>query len=134
MAKDSLFRNPILRFFLHQVEAFPVRRDASDVKAIREALRRLKRGLPIVVFPEGTRQGSGRETKLQPGIGFLAVKGGVPVIPVHIKGSERVLPPRTKIPKRGPVTIIFGKAMTFSGDLDYSDIVASIMREIEALA
>ncbi len=134
MAKDSLFRHPILRFLLHHVEAFPVRRDASDVRALRETLRRLKKGLPVVVFPEGTRQGSGRERKIQPGIGFLAVKSGVPVVPVHIKGSENVLPPKTKMPKRGRVTVIFGKPLTFPAGQDYSDVVASIMREIESLA
>ena len=134
MAKDSLFRNPIARFFLHRVEAFPVRRDASDVRALRETLRRLKRGFPVVVFPEGTRQGPGSETKTRPGIGFLAVKGGVPVIPVHIDGSEKVLPPKGRIPKRGRVTVSFGKPIYFSEGQPYPDIVISIMKEIEALS
>lgn len=134
MAKDSLFKNPILRFFLHHVEAFPVRRGASDVRALRETLRRLKRGLPVVVFPEGTRKGSGKEQKIQPGIGFLAVKGGMPIIPVHIDGSEKVLPPKSHIPKRGRVTITFGKPISFSDEQLYLEIVESIMREIEALA
>ena len=134
MAKDSLFQNPIVRFFLQHVEAFPVRRGASDARALRETLRRLKRGLPVVVFPEGTRQGSGAESKIHPGIGFLAVKGGVPVIPVHIDGSDKVLPPKSRIPKRGRVTISFGKPICFSEGPPYRDIVISIMKEIEALS
>ncbi|MBN1869955.1 MAG: 1-acyl-sn-glycerol-3-phosphate acyltransferase [Candidatus Omnitrophica bacterium] len=134
MTKASLFKNPILRFLLHHVEAFPVRRGASDVRALRESLRRLKRGLPLVVFPEGTRQGSGRESKMYPGIGFLAVKGGVPVIPVRIDGSEKVLPPKTRFPKRGRVTVSFGKPLDYSSDLLYTEIVTSIMREIESLS
>lgn len=134
MAKDSLFRNPITRFFFHHVEAFPVRRDANDARALRETLRRLKRGLPVVLFPEGTRKGSGREQKLNPGIGFLAVKSGVPVVPVHIDGSDKVLPPKSKIPKRNRVTMSFGKPLIFSEGQPYPEIVASIMKEIEALA
>ena len=134
MAKDSLFRNPIMRFFLHHVETFPVRRGASDVRAIRETLRRLKRGLPVIVFPEGTRQGSGTERKTRPGIGFLAVKGGVPVVPVHIDGSDKVLPPKARFPKRGHVTISFGKPLSFSAGQPYPEIVTSIMKEIEALS
>lgn len=134
MAKDSLFKNPVMRFFFHSVEAFPVRRDVSDVRSIREAIRRLKRGLPIVVFPEGTRQGSRRESKTYSGIGFLAAKTGVPVVPVHIDGSEKVLPPKARIPKRHRVTISFGEPVFFSGKQSYPEIVASIMKKIEALA
>jgi len=134
MAKDSLFRNPMAKYYLHHVEAFPVRRDASDVRALRETLRRLKRGFPVVVFPEGTRQGSGKESKTRPGIGFIAVKGGVPVVPVHISGSDKVLPPKSRIPKRGRVTISFGKPLFFSEDQPYPEVVDSIMSEINALS
>jgi len=134
MAKDSLFQNPIMRFFLQHVEAFPIRRGASDVRALRESLRRLKRGLPVVVFPEGTRQGTGIKSKTHPGIGFLAVKGRVPVIPVHIDGSDKVLPPKSRIPKRARITISFGKPILFSEGQSYPDIVTAIMKEIEALS
>jgi len=56
MAKDILFRNKILKCMLQSVEAFPVRRGSADVWALRETLRRLKRGMPVVMFPEGTRK------------------------------------------------------------------------------
>ena len=134
MAKDSLFRSPIMRSFLHYVEAFPVRRGVSDVRALRETLRRLKRGLPVVVFPQGTRQGSGVKGKIHSGIGFLAVKGGVPVIPIHIDGSDKILPPKSRFPKRGRITISFGKPLSFSAEQPYLEIATSIMKEIEALS
>ena len=134
MAKDVLFRNPALRFCLQRVEAYPVKRGSSDVRALKETLRRLKRGLPVVVFPEGTRGGSGTEKRTQAGIGFLAVKGNVPVVPVHIDGSDQVLPPGAKFPKRGRVTITFGKPINFTNDRSYEEIVSAIMDEIAVLS
>jgi 1-acyl-sn-glycerol-3-phosphate acyltransferase len=88
----------------------------------------------VVVFPEGTRGGSGTEKRTQSGIGFLAVKGNVPVIPVHIGGSDKVLPPGAKFPKRGSVTVTFGKPIQFTKDRSYEDIVSAIMGEITGLS
>src|SRR3989338_365801 len=56
IAKESLFKNKIFGVILHQVGAFPIKREAADFRAIRETLRRLKKGSPIVIFPEGTRK------------------------------------------------------------------------------
>jgi len=90
--------------------------------------------MPVVMFPEGTRQTSTTEKKVQSGIGFLAVNGNVPVVPVHIDGSDKVLPPGAKYPKRNCVTISFGKPLTFSKEQSYSEIVTQVMSEIQALA
>jgi len=133
MAKDILFRNKILKCILQSVEAFPVRRGSADVWALREALRRLKGGMPVVMFPEGTRKISNTEKKVQSGIGFLAVKGNVPVVPVHIDGSDKVLPPGAKYPQRNRVTISFGKPLMFSKEQSYSEIVTQVMNEIQVL-
>ena len=134
MAKDALFQNRILSWMLKSVEAFPVRRDSADVWALREALRRLKRGMSIVMFPEGTRKTSTENKKVQSGIGFLAVKGNVPVVPVYIDGSDKVLPPGAKFPKRNHITVLFGKPLIFSKEQSYSEIVTNVMNEIEALS
>jgi len=134
MAKDTLFHNIILRIMLKWVEAFPVRRESSDIGALREALRRLMRGLPIVLFPEGTRKTAGSETKTQSGIGFLAVKGGIPIVPVYIKGSDKVLPRGARFPKRSRILVKFGKPLSFTKEQSYPDIVTCIMNEIQALA
>lgn len=130
MAKDDLFRHPVLRWMLVRVEAFPVRRGSADVWALRETLRRLKRGLPVVMFPQGTRKSS----TVQSGLGFLALKSDVPVVPVHIEGSHKVLPPGAGMPKRNRITLSFGKPMTFSKDQSYEEIVDQVMSEIDALS
>ena len=56
------------------------------------------------------------------------------MIPVHIGGSDKVLPPKGRIPKRARVTISFGEPLTFSAEQPYPEIVASIMKEIEGLS
>ena len=134
VAKESLFKKKFFAFILHKVGAFPIKRDSSDFRALRETLRRLKNGSPVVVFPEGTRRKSGdtaRAHKVHDGIGFMAIKSGLPVLPVNIKGSDKVMPSGAKFFKRHPVTVSFGPAMTFSKHLSYSEIAEKIMEGIE---
>ena len=134
VAKDSLFKNEFASFILHQVGAFPIKRDTSDFRGIREILRRLKMGCPVVIFPEGTRGVGGRAKKPQQGIGLVAVKSKVPVIPCFVSGSDKVLPPGAKFFKRHLVTVTFGKPMHFSEDQSYSTIASLIVDQIYTLS
>lgn len=133
MAKDVLFKNKILAFLLKKVETFPVHRDGGDIKALRESLRRLKAGSPLLLFPTGTRMPSPGSADIKAGIGFLVTHIRVPVVPVRIIGSDHVLPRGARRVKRHPIDIVFGEAMTFSGEKDYSRISAEIMARIQAL-
>ncbi len=135
VAKDSLFKNNIFAFFLHKVGAFPIKRDSSDFRALRETLRRLKAGCPVVVFPEGTRQKSKEATqkKAPAGIGFMVAKSGLPVLPVYIKGSDKTMPPGAKGLKRHPVTVTFGAPLNFSKGQDFHAISGEIMKKINVL-
>ncbi len=138
MAKDSLFRNFILRYVLLKIEAFPIKRETADIGALREAIRRLKSGSPLLIFPEGTRAQKddfGQSiAKLHQGIGFLVVKSGVSVIPARIKDSDKVLPPGATFFNRHPVAIVFGEPMVFNSSESYEAIVGSIMGEINNLS
>ena len=128
LAKDSLFKNKLFGFFLNGVGAFPVKRDTADIGAIKEALKRLKAGCPLVLFPEGTRLTSQKE--IQAGVALIAVKSGVPVVPVYLKGSNQVLPPGAKFLKRCPVSVTFGAPKIYSKEISYPKIAAQIMQEI----
>ncbi len=130
MAKDELFRNPVLGFILKELWTFPVKRNTADKKALRESLDRLKKGLPILMFPEGTRHGSPGEKKIEAGIGFLALKANVPVVPVYIEGSQKVLPPGAKFPRRNKVYVRYGPPMTFPPDSDYESVAKEVMAGI----
>lgn len=134
-AKESLFKNKIFSYIIKNGGAFPIRRNSSDVRALREALRRLQRGCPIVVFPEGSRKTAVfDESEIRPGVGFLAVKSRVPIIPVFIKDSEKVLPKGSRFFKYHPITIYFGKPLWYSNQDAYTGIADQIMKEIGTLS
>jgi 1-acyl-sn-glycerol-3-phosphate acyltransferase len=129
LAKDSLFSHPVLGALIRLGGGIPLKRASADKGALKEALRQLELGWPILVFPQGTRGG----TKPQPGVGFLAVKSGVPVVPVYIEGTARVLPKGSKIPRRTAVRVTFGKPVYFSAGTDSAVAADTIMKAIYSL-
>ncbi len=129
MAKESLFRNKTSKFILKQVGAYPVKRDASDVWAIKETLKRLEKG-GVVIFPEGTRKSREGIKRIHGGIGLLAVKSGVLVIPTFIRGSDKVMPPGSKFIKYAKVIVRFGKPVRFTARGSYHDIASKIMNDV----
>ena len=80
MAKVSLFKNPVMNFFMRRLNAFPVKTDFVDRQAIRRALQILGEDKVLGIFPEGARNKSG-EAKARPGVVMLALKSGAPIIP-----------------------------------------------------
>lgn len=133
VAKEELFEKPFSSMLFHALGAFPIKRDSSDFKAIRETLRRLKNGTPIVMFPEGTRGVSQREKKKHPGIGFIALKSNVPVIPVYLVGTDKALPNGAKWFCHHKIKIYVGKPVVLTKDQPYETIVDAIMQSIYQL-
>lgn len=89
MAKEELFKRPLLRFLLKKLNAFPVKRGMSDREAFRKALHLLKSGQVLGLFPEGTRSKTGKLGKGLAGAGFFALKTQAVVIPCAIIGTYR---------------------------------------------
>jgi glycerol-3-phosphate dehydrogenase (NAD(P)+) len=89
VAKQELFRNPIVAWFLNCLGAFPLRRGASDEESVATALTLLERGRAVVIFPEGTRIKTGSLGRPKRGVGRLALQSGKPVVPIAVTGSER---------------------------------------------
>lgn len=100
MAKVELFRVPILKWIVQWLGAFPVRRGAVDTVAIRHATAILERGDILGMFPQGNRRKEGSFDKLRSGAASLAIRMGVPIIPVAIIGSEKM--------RRGHVAVHIG--------------------------
>ncbi len=113
MAKEELFRVPILGRLIRAVGSFPVRRGTADRAALKQAIRMLEEGRVVCIFPEGTRSTDGKLKEPELGIGLIALKSKAPVVPVAIVGTDEVLSPHSKIPKRHPIRVIYGKPITF---------------------
>lgn len=94
MAKAPLFRIPMLGQLLTLTGFVPVLRDRRDeaIRAVGDAARLLRDGVDFVVFPEGTRSPDGTLLPLKKGPFFMALDGGVPVVPVRILGTAPLLP------------------------------------------
>ena len=135
MARDTLFRGKFFGWLLMRVRAFPLKRNAADIGAMKEALSRLRRGQGLLLFPEGTRTVGGRLGRGLAGVGFLARKSGVPVIPAFVRGTDEVLPKGSKRLKSAPVTVWFGEPLVLSPGSGGSDEEFSgrVMDRIEAL-
>jgi long-chain acyl-CoA synthetase len=102
----------------------------------REALRRMGelagRGRSILIFPEGQRNPSGQPGAFQPGVGLLAARLKLPVVPVRVDGTGAVLPPTGRRPKRGPVGVTFGAPLDLAGD-DYAALARQVEEAVRAL-
>jgi glycerol-3-phosphate dehydrogenase (NAD(P)+) len=90
VAKEELFKNKALGWFLSSLGAFPVRRGAADADMIETAKAILKRGDPVLIFPEGTRIRPGALGKPKRGVGRLALETGATVVPVAMIGTEAI--------------------------------------------
>jgi 1-acyl-sn-glycerol-3-phosphate acyltransferase len=111
MAKAELFSVPLFGGLIRRLNAHPLRRQGGDAAALPAALRVLKSGGALLVFPEGTRGEGGILGPAKPGAGMLAVLGGAPVIPVYVSGSGRAWPRGRRFPRPAQVTVTFGSPL-----------------------
>lgn len=114
MAKEELFRVFFLGWLIRSVGAFPLKRGAGDMEAIRKAIDFLKQGKAVLVFPEGTRGDGETLGKITPGVGTLAKSTGALILPVGIAGTQVVWPRRSRVRRRHRMTVIFGKPFSYS--------------------
>ena len=133
MAKVELFRKEPLGFILKKLGAFPIKRGEADLGALKEAIKRLKAGNPVLIFVEGTRRIGDEPSKPQAGVGFLAVKSQVPVIPVFLENTQKVMPPGSKFFIRNKVAVRFGPPVVFDPQQPYETIADTILSAIYSL-
>jgi 1-acyl-sn-glycerol-3-phosphate acyltransferase len=105
MAKQELFRVPVLGFMIHKLGAFPIDRGGADRRALRIAKEILARGDMLLMFPEGHRHPDGRLHPGLPGAGTLGLEPGVTVVPAAIWGSQK---------PTGPARVVFGAPLDLS--------------------
>lgn len=127
MARDSLFQGRLFRRLIESLNAFPVRRQSADVGAIKEAIRRLRSGMSLVVFPEGTRTPDGRIYPMLPGLAAIAKKAGVPIVPTLIDGAFQAWPRDRLLPRPGDVIVEYGRPI---GPEQYANLSAEELTEL----
>ncbi len=108
MAKDSMWKNKTWGWLISSVGGFPVSRGTTDIEALRRCLLLLNSGEPIVIFPEGERKSGPNVQPLFEGAAYVAARAQVPIIPVGIGGSERVMPKGAKFVYPHKVHLVVG--------------------------
>lgn len=128
MAKEELFRAPVLKTVLPRVNAFPIKRGMSDRQAMRSALSLLKEGKVVGLFPEGTRSKTGELQKGLTGAGFFALRGEALVMPCAIIGPYKPFK---------QLKVVYGKPIDMSvhreNKTSAEEATAVIMEEIRKL-
>jgi 1-acyl-sn-glycerol-3-phosphate acyltransferase len=112
LARDSLFRVPVLGWLLRRTYVIPISRESVRAGSIREAADRLHQGFLVGIFPEGTRTSGDSVRVFRPG--FLAVvrRTNQPIYPVAIAGADDVMPRGAWFIRPRPVRIIYGPPLT----------------------
>jgi 1-acyl-sn-glycerol-3-phosphate acyltransferase len=96
MGKHTMWKNRQFGWVFSALGAFPVQRGHADREAMKNAIAVLRMGEPLVLFPEGERKQGPTVQPLFDGAVYIAIKAGVPIVPVGIGGSERVMPKGAK--------------------------------------
>ncbi|HVA70726.1 MAG TPA: lysophospholipid acyltransferase family protein [Acidimicrobiales bacterium] len=112
MAKDGIFRVPLLGPLLTRLGAFPVNRDSADRESLRLSEEVLRRGQALVMFPEGTRKNGDTVEPLHDGAMFVAARTGAIVVPVGVSGSNRAMPVGAKLPRFSKIHVVVGAPIT----------------------
>lgn len=145
LARESLFRVPILGRIISSINALPVDRSGKSPRGLKTILARLSEGKAVVLFPEGTRSADGSLLPARSGIGLAVVQSSAKVVPVRIFGSFQSYSRKMRFPRPKKITIVYGMPIDFSNEIKaakssvgakkrhYSIIANHIMKQIEKL-
>lgn len=130
LARHNLFAIPVIGTILRMTYVMPINRDSASSASIREAVRRIKDGFHVGIFPEGTRSSDGQLGELKPGFIALLRQARSPVVPVGVAGAGRALPRGGLYLRRGKIRVVYG------APLEWTELepLAKRGRETELLA
>lgn len=130
---DRLWRLLCYQYGTVFMNLFPLPQKSGFTGAVKFMGKLTDRGLNTLIFPEGAHSLDGTMQEFQLGLGIIAKELGIPIVPVNIVGTDKVLPPKqTTIPKRGKVTVTFGEPMYFRFE-EPAEIVARARAAVAAL-
>lgn len=127
MGKEELFKNPVMAWICRHLHVFPVKRGAADKTAIKTAVKILRDGKCLGIFPEGTRSKTGKLGKAESGVSLIAAMTKATIIPAAIVNTEKIFSRDEKFPR---LAVVYGKPMKFSGSTKDKDAMANFAQEI----
>ena len=134
MGKEELFKNPVMAWACRNLHVFPVKRGTADKTAIKTAVKILKDGKCLGIFPEGTRSKTGKLGKAEAGVSLIAAMTKAPIIPAAIVGTEKIFSRAKFFPR---LAVVYGTPIKFTGSAKdkqaLADFAQSIMNEIAKL-
>lgn len=140
LAREELFESRGFSWLISKLHAMPISRERMQVSITKKSLGILKNGEALLLFPEGTRIPSGTISKGKRGVGLIAYKADVPVVPVLIKGSDKALGREAKWISVHKVSVTFGKPIYPEKSKNkqsknlYQELSDKVMEEIRKLA
>lgn len=121
MAKLELFQVPVLGFLIKNVGAFPVKRGTADRAALKKAIELLKSGEVVGMFPEGQRNYEPEKVlPAEAGVGMIVLRAKVPVVPVALVNTEKLLPPHSIFFKFTRLKVVYGEPVQLDDLYDQS--------------
>ena len=113
LARESLFRFPLVSLLIRSLHAVPVDRDGGGARGLKIIIDRLLAGGGIVLFPEGTRTPDGNLQAAHSGVGLIVLKSAAPVVPVRVFGTFEAFGRKMKFPRPYRVMVKYGEPMNF---------------------
>ena len=137
-AKHGLFHVPFIGWYLRRAGHLPVYRGdpRASVKTLIDGARLIReRGVSVLLFPEGGRTG-GPMRAFKEGAAYIAIKAGVPIVPVGIVGTREILPMGSSSVRRGPVSLCVGDPIPTAGMKlrDRAELNSRLENEVARLA
>ena len=126
MADEKLFRFSLSRFFLTQMNAYPVRKKAKQIDVLEHTTELVRNGKTVIYFPEGQRNKRTNKDKLMPGkigAGWLAYNSQAVVVPVYIKGTDKAMPAGKSFQigggiRKTEISVVFGEPLDLVKEYD----------------
>lgn len=114
LARESIFRFPVVGWILRNWDAVPVDRDGGGARGLKAIMDRLLAGGGIILFPEGTRTHDGKLQPARSGIGLTVIKSNAPVVPVRVFGTFEAFGKTVPFPRPHKITAKYGLPMGFA--------------------
>jgi len=133
IARENLWEVPLLGRFVAAF-AFPVKREGPMPSTVKEAVKRLRAGEVVVMFPQGTRTPEGSVNELKRGVSLIARLSGAAVVPVLLRGTERALPLGGRFIRPAKITVRFGEPVKIKEGQKDEEFIAELISAFRRLA